>query len=93
MAGEVMHELLVVRDQWKAMQDSGAQWRTLAVAASVAHGQGRPQLGHEWAERSLGRTGADGPARWLGGRASRVAWAGWAELGKGIGYLDAEFDF
>jgi hypothetical protein len=63
MAGEVMHELLMVRGRWKAMQDGGTQQRPLAVAASVARGQGRPQLGHEWAERSLGGTGADGPAR------------------------------
>jgi hypothetical protein len=38
MAGEVMRELLVVRDRWKAMQDGGAQWRPLVVAASVARG-------------------------------------------------------
>jgi hypothetical protein len=63
MAGEVMREVLVVRDRWKAMQDGGAQQRPLAVAASVAHGQGRPQLGCEWAKMSLGRTGVDGPAR------------------------------
>jgi hypothetical protein len=62
MAGEVMRELLVVQDRWKAMQDGGAQRWPLAVAASVACGQGRPQLGREWAERSLGRIGADGPA-------------------------------
>jgi hypothetical protein len=63
MADEVMHELLVVQDRWKAMQNGGAQWRPLAVAASVVRGQGRPQLGREWAKRSLGQTGADGPAR------------------------------
>jgi hypothetical protein len=63
MAGEIMRELLVVRDWWKAMQDGGAQRQPLAVAASVARGQGRPQLGREWAKRSLGRTGADGPTR------------------------------
>jgi hypothetical protein len=63
MVGKVMRELLVVRDRWKAMQDGGAQRWPLAVAALVARGQGRPQLGCEWAEWSLGWTGADGLAR------------------------------
>jgi hypothetical protein len=42
MASKVMHELHVVRDSWKVTQDGGAQRRPLAVAASVARGQGQP---------------------------------------------------
>jgi hypothetical protein len=37
--GEVMSELLMVQDRWKAMQDGGAT-AAIGVAASVAHGQG-----------------------------------------------------
>jgi hypothetical protein len=42
MAGEVVSELLVVRDWRKVMQDGGVRRRPLVVAASVARGQGQP---------------------------------------------------
>jgi hypothetical protein len=50
MAGEVVHELLMVWDWWKVVLDDDARRRPLAVAVLVARGQRRPQLGREWAE-------------------------------------------
>jgi hypothetical protein len=73
MTGKIMHELLMVQDSRKAVQDGGAQRRPLVAAASVSRGHGRPQLRCEWAKRPLGRIAADGPARCEGGRATRVA--------------------